>query len=103
MGTPASNSTGVDDVALGFCNAGVPADPPRDVAQLNVVLINNPDTTNVLHARDIVYTVFTSSLRQWVPGQPPSLWMPAMSIPTALPYTDRLYMGISVAERPFLP
>jgi hypothetical protein len=101
--TPPANDLGpVRDVAIGFCNAAVPADPRQ--AQLTIALLRASNA--------VTTTVFTQALQVWSPLQPASSWMPRDTVndparpnPNS-PFSDHatnIYSGISVAEQPFLP
>ncbi len=82
----------VSDVAIGFCNTGVIKDPPHDTAQLNIVLLRPTG--------ELVHTVFTVSPTIWSPITGATSWMPREQLPDASPGT---YVGVALAERPFLP
>jgi hypothetical protein len=106
ISAPFSDLGVMADVAIGFCNAGVAADPSRDVAQLNVVLLEEHGPNSGGRFKRVIYSVFTSSPQSWSLGRPPSLWMPRGEIATATPLQpgdENDYRGISLAERPFLP
>jgi hypothetical protein len=93
MSTPFSDLGPFNRVAIGFCNTGVTENPPRDAAQLNIVLLR-PKTGELLH------TVFTASPTTWSPVTGATSWMPREQLPDASPSK---YYDIALAERPFLP
>jgi hypothetical protein len=98
--TPLSDLDTVNDVAIGFCNTGVPPSPPQNASQLNIVLLRASGTPVF---GKVTNTVFTQGATTWSPLLPPSSWMPREIIPDSVPSAEGKYTGISLVERPFRP
>lgn len=93
------------DVAIGFCNAEVPPDGNRDVAQLNIVLTGQGDQIwHTIRATNPVWWGADGTYRNWRPMQDlgPVINRGSLSPvpPTTIP---RLWGGFSVGYRPIPP
>lgn len=96
------------DLAIGFCNAEVPADGNRDVSQLNIVLIDGDSERN-----QIWHTIRATNSVVWTPGSAPGNWRPMQNLAPIMNRTSlspvppttnpALWGGFSVGYRPFPP
>jgi hypothetical protein len=89
------------DVAIGFCNEGVPPDAPHDVSQLHIVM---------KAPLQLFYTIRSANLIHWNESAEPSHWKTIKKIePGWNPWTNGspsvawTVGGFSVASRPFFP
>jgi hypothetical protein len=107
---PPGGHGGMVDVAIGFCNDYVPADGPRDVSQLNVVLTEGGGQTGQSH---IWHTIRSTNTVSWSPGSAPSHWRPIRDLgpiinrgslsPVPATTVSNGWGGFSVGFRPFRP
>jgi hypothetical protein len=98
------------DVAAGYCNAEVPADGPRDVSQLNVVLTGDAPPGAQIR---IWHAIRAANPVAWSAGATPSSWRPLEDLAPRInrtpsspvpPVTNpALWGGFSVGPRPFWP
>jgi hypothetical protein len=108
--TPPGSHGGMLDVAIGFCNDYVPADGPRDVSQLNVVLTEDGGQRGDSR---IWHTIRATNTVAWSPGSVPTHWRPMRDLGpiinhdslTPVPATtvSTLWGGFSVGFRPYRP
>jgi hypothetical protein len=93
--SPFTNLTPVDDVAIGFCNEGIPPDGPRDVSQLNLVLVMGGK---------LQHTVRATRPIAWTPLSPPTQWKPFTNLNQAAGFPGGgILTSPSISERPFQP
>lgn len=93
--SPLTNLTPVDDIAIGFCNEGIPPDGPRDVSQLNVVLVMGGKLQHTVRATHPI---------AWTPLSLPTPWKPFTDLNLAAGFPGGGTLASpSISERPFGP
>jgi hypothetical protein len=80
------------DVAIGFCNAGIPTDG-SDLSQLNVVTTGD----------DVLHTIYSVNKVDWGGLAGERHWMPQVSLASKTGMGNGNWFGFSVASRPFFP
>jgi hypothetical protein len=102
------------DVAVGFCNDGVPPSGNSDVSQLNVVLTGPPTQISGPSPRPsgIWHTIRSTNPVQWTPQANATNWRPMQDLSPILNHTvsspdptsdPRTWKGYSVGFRPMRP
>ena len=107
--SPTSNGK-FRDLAVGYCNADVAPDGPRDVGQLNVVLTEGGPPGGQYR---IWHTIRATNPVVWSAGSAPANWSPLEDLAPRInrlpdspvpPVTQpALWGGFSVGLRPFRP